>query len=58
MTGVQTCALPICNVLDGPEPMTNDEISNALLGIKTLYEMKFNELFNTFEQLVHDKKII
>ena len=46
------------NILDGPEPMTNDEISNALLGIKTLYEMKFNELFNTFEQLVHDKKII
>ena len=45
------------NVLDGPE-MTTDEISNALLGIKTLYEMKFNELFNTFEQLVHDKKII
>lgn len=44
-------------VLDGPE-MTTDEISNALLGIKTLYEMKFNELFDTFEQLVHEKKII
>lgn len=46
------------NLLDGPAEMDVDEMSNALLGIKTLYEMKFNELFNTFEKLVHEKKII
>ena len=45
-------------LLDGPREMTTDEISNALLGIQTLYEMKFNELFNTFEKLVHEKKIV
>jgi hypothetical protein len=46
------------NLLDGPKEMTTDEIANALLGIQTLYEMKFNELFNTFEKLVHEKKIV
>jgi hypothetical protein len=45
-------------LLDGPREMTTDEISNALLGIQTLYEMKFNELFNTFEKLVQEKKIL
>jgi len=45
-------------LLDGPREMTTDEISNALLGIQTLYEMKFNELFNTFEKLVQEKKIV
>ena len=45
------------NVLDGPE-MTTDDIANALLGMKTLYDMKFNEMFNHFEKLTHEKKII
>jgi hypothetical protein len=38
--------------------LTNDDIANALLGMKTLYEMKFEELFNCFETLVQEKKII
>lgn len=37
--------------------LTTDEIANALLGIKTLYEMKFDETFDCFTQLVHEKKI-
>lgn len=32
--------------------MTTDDIANALLGLKTLYEMKFEELFRDFETLV------
>lgn len=38
--------------------MTNDDIANALLGLKTLYNMKFEELFSNFETLVHERKIV
>lgn len=38
--------------------MTKDDIANALLGMKTMYEMKFNKLFNCFETLVGEKKIV
>ena len=45
-------------VMDNPDELNVDEISNLLLGIKSLYDLKFDELFNTFEQLIHDKKIL
>ena len=45
-------------VMDNPDELDVDEISNLLLGIKSLYDLKFDELFNTFEQLIHDKKIL
>ena len=44
--------------MDNPDELDVDEISNLLLGIKSLYDLKFDELFNTFEQLTHDKKIL
>lgn len=31
-----------------------DEITNALLGIETLYEIKFNKLFADFESLCRE----
>ncbi len=34
--------------------MTTDQIANILLGMKQLYELKFDKLFNTFEQLMKD----
>ncbi len=37
--------------------MTTDDIANALLGMKTLYEMKFDEMFSHFETLVSERKI-
>jgi len=46
------------NVMDRDPQLTTDDIANALLGIQTLYEMRFDELFRSFEQLVKDKKII
>lgn len=36
--------------LDGETELTNDELDNFLLGLKTLYSAKFERLFNTFEQ--------
>lgn len=36
---------------------TTDQIANALLGLHTLYQMKFEKCFGTFEQLIKDRKI-
>lgn len=32
--------------------MTDDEVSNYLLGLQTIYQVKFERLFETFEKLV------
>lgn len=44
-------------VMDSSPELTTDEIANALLGMHQLYELKFNKLFATFEQLVQERKI-
>jgi hypothetical protein len=33
--------------------MSPDQIANALMGIQELYEIRFDKLFRTFEQLVN-----
>lgn len=44
------------NVMENSD-MTTDDIANALLGMKQLYEMKFEKLWANFEQLIKDKKL-
>lgn len=44
-------------VMDSYPEMTTDQIANALLGMHQLYELKFNKLFSTFEQLIKEGKI-
>jgi 5-formaminoimidazole-4-carboxamide-1-beta-D-ribofuranosyl 5'-monophosphate synthetase len=44
-------------VLENDE-LTKDQISNYLLGLHTIYEMKFDKLFNQFETMVKERKII
>ena len=34
--------------------LTKDQISNALMGIEQLYELRFNKLFQQFETLVRE----
>jgi hypothetical protein len=34
----------------GDRGMTEDELMNALIGLKTIYHLKFQSLFETFEQ--------
>lgn len=49
------------NVLEGlPDgsELTKDDISNYLLGLETIYEMKFDHLFNIFSMLVAQKKVV
>ena len=35
---------------DHPKPMTEDQISTALLGIRALHEMRMEKLFDTFKR--------
>ena len=44
------------NVMEGD--LSKDDIANALLGIQSLYNMRFDEMFRHFEQLIKDKKIV
>lgn len=37
--------------------MSEDELANALLGLKTVYGMKFEILFDIFEQMIKEGKI-
>lgn len=43
------------SALDGA---STDDISNYLLGLETIYNLKFEDLFNTFEKLIAVRKII
>ena len=46
------------NILyDRQEYMSKDEQMNYLLGLNSLYKQKFEILWSTFEQLVHDNKL-
>lgn len=37
--------------------VSQDQIANILLGMKQLYNLKFQKMFATFEELVHERKI-
>ena len=36
---------------DGERPPTEDEMMNVLIGMQQLYQWKFEQLFNKFEQV-------
>ena len=38
--------------------MSQDDIANALLGLRVMYEMKFQKLWDNFETLIKDKKLV
>ena len=43
------------NVMDAPEKLTEDHIANILLGMKQLYDLKFNTLMSTYEKFLKEK---
>ena len=44
-------------VCDSNPALTHDQITNALIGLETLYELKFNKLWAMFENGVHQRSI-
>jgi hypothetical protein len=45
----------ICNRM---EYMDADARMNSMIGLKAIYALKFDDLWETFEKLIADKKII
>lgn len=46
--------------LDGDKPLTDDEFANVMLGMEKLYDIKFYNLFSTFEKFlkeIHESKV-
>jgi hypothetical protein len=41
----------------GYREMTEDELANALLGLKTIYQLKFEILMQTFETMIRQGTI-
>ena len=41
---------------DGERDPTQDELMNALMGIQQLYEWKFEQLFNRYEEVLRDRQ--
>ena len=41
-------------ILTDSEALTEDQRLNILLGLQALYQLKFEQLFNTFEQLLRE----
>jgi hypothetical protein len=39
-------------MLDSKGGMSEDEVDNYLLGMKTMYHIRFEKLFDTFEKLI------
>lgn len=39
-------------MLDSKGGMSEDDVDNYLLGMKTMYHIKFEKLFDTFEKLI------
>jgi hypothetical protein len=46
--------------LDGETPLTDDEFANIMIGLEKLYDIKFYNLFSTFEKFlkeIHESKV-
>lgn len=44
-------------VCDRSPAMTEDEIANVLIGLESLYELKFDKLWQMFENGAHERGI-
>ena len=44
-------------LLDHPEPLSEDELDNIILGLINVYNLRFESLFAQFEQLVKKGRI-
>ena len=47
----------IQNFYHAQETMNQDQQQNYLLGLEQIYEVKFNKLWETFEQCVRNRRI-
>ena len=43
-------------MMDDPDPMSEDEITNVLIGLSELHDIRCKKLFNVFEAMVRERK--
>ena len=48
----------IQTILETDSLNLSDDVQNLLIGLKTLYQLKFQRTFDTFENLVTERKLI
>ena len=41
-------------MMDDPDPMSEDDIANVLIGLSELHDIRCKKLFNVFESMVKD----
>jgi len=42
-------------MLDDPDPMSEDEISNLLIGLAEMHNIRCKKLFDVFETMIHER---
>ena len=43
-------------IMDDPDPMTEDDITNVLIGLSELHDIRCKKLFNVFETMVKERR--
>jgi len=43
-------------MMDDPDPMSEDDIANVLIGLSELHDIRCKKLFNVFEDMVRTKQ--
>ena len=43
-------------MMDDPDPMSEDDIANVLIGLSELHDIRCKKLFNVFETMVRERK--
>jgi len=43
-------------MMDDPDPMSEDDIANVLIGLSELHDIRCKKLFNVFEEMVRTKQ--
>ena len=50
--------LKLLSEAEGNQRLSKDQTLNILIGLQELYNLKFEQMFNTFEKLVASKNIM
>ena len=43
-------------MMDDPDPMSEDDIANVLIGLSELHDIRCKKLFNVFEVMVKERR--
>ena len=43
-------------MMDDPDPMSEDDIANVLIGLTELHDIRCKKLFNVFESMIKEKR--